>query len=34
MQMVHISLFLCKGNKKLIKKYRFFDFFCNFAEKT
>ena len=24
----------CKGNKKLIKKERFFDFFCIFAQKS
>ena len=34
MQNLHISLFLCKGNKKLHKKCRFFVFFCIFAQKS
>ena len=33
MHFVHNFLFLCKGNKKLIKKCRFFVFFCIFAYK-
>lgn len=33
MHFVHISLFLCKGNKKLIKKSRFFCFFSYLCTK-
>lgn len=34
MHFVHISRFLCKGNKKLVKLRRFFVFFCIFAQKN
>ena len=33
MHFVHISRFLCKGNKKLVKLRRFFVFFCIFKKK-
>lgn len=33
MRFVHISIFLCKGNKKLIKKWRFFVFFSYLCKK-
>ncbi len=34
MHFVHISRFLCKGNKKPVKLRRFFVFFCIFAQKN